>query len=66
MVNKPVSDCHSIILKINVELVIIFAHQEIGIKQTIKSPHLPCGLNDVAILGLNLRVLKRTTLKMTR
>jgi hypothetical protein len=41
MVNKPVSACHSIIFKIKEEFVIILTHQEIGIKQIIKSPHLP-------------------------
>lgn len=35
----------------------ILIHQLTGIKQTIKSPHFPCGLYVVAILGLNLRTL---------
>jgi hypothetical protein len=62
MVNKLDSACHSIILKIKLELVIIFIHHETGIKQTIKSPHLPCGLYDVTILGLNFKTLNLKTL----
>jgi len=32
-------------------------HHDAGIKQIIKSPHLPCGLKDDAILGLNFNIL---------
>ena len=56
-VNKLDSDCHSIIRKIKLELLIIFAHQETGSKQIIISPHFPCGLNDVTIRGLNFKTL---------
>lgn len=66
MVNKPDSACHSIIRKIKLELLKIFAHQETGIRQTIKSPHLPCGLKVVAILGLNFKVLNLKTLKISK
>jgi hypothetical protein len=41
MVNNPVSACHSIILSIKLEFVMILAHQEIGITQIKTSPHLP-------------------------
>jgi len=41
IVNSELSVCHSIILKIKFELLIMLAHQEIGIKQIIRSPHLP-------------------------
>jgi len=37
-------------------------HQEIGNKQIIKSPHLPCGLKEETILGLNFNVLFLKTL----
>jgi len=62
-VNNPDSACHSIILSIKLALLNMFAHQETGIKQTIKSPHLPCGLIVVASLGLNFKVLNLKTLK---
>lgn len=35
-------------------------HQEMGIKQANKSPHLPCGRKVVASLGLNLSLLRLT------
>lgn len=40
-VNIEDSDCHSIILKIKLELLSILVHHDIGKKQTNKSPHLP-------------------------
>lgn len=35
----------------------MFKHQDTGNKQTNKSPHLPLGLWEEAIFGLNLNVL---------
>ena len=32
-------------------------HHDTGIKHIIKSPHLPCGLKEVAIFGLNFKTL---------
>ena len=65
-VNKPDSACHSIIRNIKFELLIILEHHVTGIIQTNKSPHLPCGLVVVAILGLNFKERKRTTLKTSK
>ena len=40
-------------------MIKIFKHQDIGIKQISKSPHLPRGRREDIILGLNFKVLKR-------
>jgi hypothetical protein len=62
MVNKLDSFCHSINFIKKLEFIKIFIHQEMGKIQIIKSPHLPCGLNVVAIFGLNFNVLYLNTL----
>ena len=57
IVNKLDSACHSSSFRRKLEFIKIFAHQDIGNKQIIKSPHLPCGLNEDTIFGLNFKVL---------
>ena len=57
IVNKLDSACHSKSFKRKLEFIKILAHHETGIKQIIKSPHLPCGLKDETIFGLNFNVL---------
>jgi hypothetical protein len=44
----------------------MFAHHEIGIKHTIKSPHFPWGRYVVAIRGRNFKVRKRKTRKINK
>ena len=39
------------------EFIKILRHQVTGIKQVNKSPHLPWGLKDEVILGLNFNTL---------
>lgn len=50
-VNKLDSDCHSTIRRIKFEFDKIFVHHDSGIKQTSKSPHLPCDRKLVESLG---------------
>ena len=59
-VNTEASLCHSIIFNNVVELLNMFKHHETGSKQTITSPHLPCDLYDVTILGLNFKLRPNT------
>jgi hypothetical protein len=40
----------------------MFAHQEIGKIQIIKSPHLPCALYEVVIFGWNFIIPRRNNL----
>jgi hypothetical protein len=51
-VKREDSFCHSINLNMKLELVKIFKHHKPGIIAAKKSPHLPCGLKLVIILGL--------------
>ncbi len=57
MVKRLDSACHSNNFSNKLELIKILAHQETGKRQMKTSPHLPCGLNDETILGLNFNVL---------
>lgn len=57
MVNKLDSACHSNNLSKKFELIKILAHHETGKMQIIKSPHLPWGLKEETIFGLNFNVL---------
>ena len=65
-VNKLDSLCHSISFKTKFEFSKIFTHHVTGIKHESKSPHLPWGLNVVAILGLNFNVLYLTILAVIK
>ena len=56
---NPDSPCHSNKRNKKFEFVKIFKHQDIGIKQTNKSPHLPCDLKEVTTRGLNFNDLHR-------
>jgi hypothetical protein len=56
-VNRLDSLCHSINFNIKLELIKMLIHHPTGIMQVSKSPHLPCGRNVEAILGLNFKVL---------
>jgi hypothetical protein len=56
-VNKLDSACHSNNFSKKLEFTKILKHHETGIKHIIKSPHLPCGLKDVVIFGLNFKTL---------
>ena len=57
IVKRLDSACHSNNLSKKLELTKILKHHDTGIRHIIRSPHLPCGLNEVDILGLNFKVL---------
>jgi len=65
-VNKLDSLCHSINFNIKLELIKMLRHHVTGIRHVNKSPHLPCGLNVEAILGLNFKVLYLNTLATSK
>ncbi|MDP2763065.1 MAG: hypothetical protein Q8O27_00930 [Enterobacteriaceae bacterium] len=66
MLNKLDSFCHSINRKIKFELVNMLMHQIAGTIQAKKSPHLPCGLKLVDILGRIFKLLILPVLLKTR
>lgn len=51
---------------IKLEFNNMLIHHVVGIIHANRSPHLPCGLKDETILGLNLSVLYLNILAMSK